>query len=101
MLCCLMLCLDLAVLLCSFNITDGWVKGSLQNLKFLGMLVIRIAVGICRDLRKVMHDYVNKGSKTRVKFFVFLKKLWVYQLCIIILFCLFCFRNLCYRLMCC
>ncbi|KAG5414466.1 hypothetical protein IGI04_002033 [Brassica rapa subsp. trilocularis] len=40
------------VLLCSFNITDGWVKGSLQNLKFLGMLVIRIAVGICRDLRK-------------------------------------------------
>ncbi|CAN6916770.1 unnamed protein product [Brassica oleracea] len=28
------------------------------------MLVIRIAVGICRDLRKVMHDYVNKGSNT-------------------------------------
>ncbi|WZY92775.1 hypothetical protein YC2023_065104 [Brassica napus] len=43
---------DDEILLCSFNITDGWVKGSLQNLKFLGMLVIRIAVGICRDLRK-------------------------------------------------
>ncbi|CAF2047501.1 unnamed protein product [Brassica rapa] len=82
MLCCLMLCLDLAVLLCSFNITDE-IKGSLQNLKFLGMLVIRIAVGICRDLRKVMHDYVNKGSKTRKSLLPFDVLLTTYDIALV------------------
>ncbi|WZY72525.1 hypothetical protein YC2023_004765 [Brassica napus] len=39
--------------LCPLSVTDGWVeetKGSLQNMKFLGMLVIKIAIGIFESL---------------------------------------------------
>ncbi|KAG5414690.1 hypothetical protein IGI04_002257 [Brassica rapa subsp. trilocularis] len=41
------------VVLCPLSVTDGWVeetKGSLQNMKFLGMLVIKIAIGIFESL---------------------------------------------------
>uniref|UniRef100_M4F2Y6 SNF2 N-terminal domain-containing protein n=1 Tax=Brassica campestris TaxID=3711 RepID=M4F2Y6_BRACM len=43
----------LLVVLCPLSVTDGWVeetKGSLQNMKFLGMLVIKIAIGIFESL---------------------------------------------------